>query len=458
MFPVRPPSDQERFLGYLPHSGFHNQRMSLESAIQLAAILNRTLLLPPLYLSEKALNVPWSPLPELLKKWTNMTKTGHEPCRDYDTSAHPNLTPEQLEDILKHPEKQKYQDKQCEYYLSWTTVPWTLFYNIPKTLAGVVDVAAINQTSPIQVFDRPNMTIPWLTEHLEMTEKDIYWVRDKARYDYRILDDSEYNYHEGPEPLERYERTILLSELQARKEKVVHFGSLYGPGRVEPRSESHIALAKFIPGGLEIWNQAVLDTTKLVESQIRTWIEVTGRSDSGFLSAHLRTLDGMFMKTIDNNLRLIVEWIREKVEQDTQYKDNPEIQSEQTNTTKSSQEDKQMTFLDHCMGQPPDSPLIFLATDVNHPRSSPVLQDFFKEFPCTMILSDFSESWKQLDSVYNPLDNAHMLPYMLSLVDANIAAKGRSFQGTEYSTFSMYISDNLWPQYHQVSNTSPAST
>lgn len=40
--------DEERFLGYLPHSGFHNQRISLQNAMVLACYLNRTLLLPPI--------------------------------------------------------------------------------------------------------------------------------------------------------------------------------------------------------------------------------------------------------------------------------------------------------------------------------------------------------------------------------------------------------------------------
>ena len=38
----------EKFITYLPHSGFHNQRISLENAIFLSYYLNRTLILPPI--------------------------------------------------------------------------------------------------------------------------------------------------------------------------------------------------------------------------------------------------------------------------------------------------------------------------------------------------------------------------------------------------------------------------
>lgn len=37
-----PDNDGEKFLGFLPHSGFHNQRIGLENAMMLGYLLNRT--------------------------------------------------------------------------------------------------------------------------------------------------------------------------------------------------------------------------------------------------------------------------------------------------------------------------------------------------------------------------------------------------------------------------------
>ncbi|KAF9111193.1 hypothetical protein BGX27_005280 [Mortierella sp. AM989] len=451
MFPERSPSDQERFLGYLPHSGFHNQRMTLETALRLAAHLNRTLLLPPLYMCEKALNIPWDRPPSLLLKWSNIRRDGVEFCRDYDVTSHPSMSRNELWKALMNPLRDR--DMECALYHAWTTTPWTYFYDLPKVLTGVVHIAAANQSEPIRVFDRPNMTIPWLVERLGITEnleKEIYWVNDTVRYDYRILDDSEYDYRLNPELPGKYQQTILLSDLQARQEKIIHFGSLFGPDRVESRSDSHIALANYINNNLDIWNQKILDATKLAETQIEAWIEMTGRAIPGFLGAHLRTADGQFMNVIDRSVQVIVEWVRERVEQDRQYlKEHatPGPAPMQADTEKRQEEDEP-TFLDRCMDQPPESPLIFLSTDVHHPRSSPILSDFLDEFPCTMVLSDFPETVKLLDMIHNSVDNVHMLPYMIALMDANMAAKGRDFQGTENSTFSAYISDHLWPEYH----------
>src|SRR5262249_11489019 len=54
---------QELFLAYLPHSGFHNQRIAFENALTLARLLNRTLLVPPIRLAESSL--PYYPFDTL---------------------------------------------------------------------------------------------------------------------------------------------------------------------------------------------------------------------------------------------------------------------------------------------------------------------------------------------------------------------------------------------------------
>ena len=59
--PKPPPpcsSPDERYLAYEPHSGFHNQRVSLVNALALAKLLNRTLLLPP---ARVGLATSWKP-------------------------------------------------------------------------------------------------------------------------------------------------------------------------------------------------------------------------------------------------------------------------------------------------------------------------------------------------------------------------------------------------------------
>ena len=49
--------DPSGYVSYLPHSGFNNQRIELLNAFVIAKLLNRTLILPPLYPSHDS--VPW---------------------------------------------------------------------------------------------------------------------------------------------------------------------------------------------------------------------------------------------------------------------------------------------------------------------------------------------------------------------------------------------------------------
>ncbi|KAF8984943.1 hypothetical protein BGZ46_006430 [Entomortierella lignicola] len=67
-----------KFLTFLPHSGFHNQRTELENALLLARLLNRTLIMPKVYLGPP---MPWLSFPQLHSRLLYQTKIGLEHCR-----------------------------------------------------------------------------------------------------------------------------------------------------------------------------------------------------------------------------------------------------------------------------------------------------------------------------------------------------------------------------------------
>ncbi|KAF8918262.1 hypothetical protein BGZ58_004910, partial [Dissophora ornata] len=169
--------------------------------------------------------------------------------------------------------------------------------------------------------------------------------------------------------------------------------------------------------------------------------------------------DGGFKTYAEQNLELLTLWVRNMTNLDQQALTNitspiqqpVPAQAQLPPNTNEQQEQEPPTFLDRCMGQPPESPLVYLATDIHHPRLSPFLVNFLNEFPCTMVLSDFPESVQLLDGIHNTVDNIHMLPFLIALLDANLAAYGRQFHGTDVSTFSLYISHHLWPEYHPSS-------
>ncbi|KAF9150166.1 hypothetical protein BG015_008023, partial [Linnemannia schmuckeri] len=67
-----------KYLTFLPHSGFHNQRTELENALLLARLLNRTLIMPKVYLGPP---MPWLTFNLLHSRLLYQTKIGLEHCR-----------------------------------------------------------------------------------------------------------------------------------------------------------------------------------------------------------------------------------------------------------------------------------------------------------------------------------------------------------------------------------------
>ncbi|KAF9280256.1 hypothetical protein BGZ68_007352 [Mortierella alpina] len=67
-----------KYLTFLPHSGFHNQRTELENALLLARLLNRTLIMPKVYLGPP---MPWLEFRHLHSRLLYQTKIGLDHCR-----------------------------------------------------------------------------------------------------------------------------------------------------------------------------------------------------------------------------------------------------------------------------------------------------------------------------------------------------------------------------------------
>lgn len=66
-----------KYLTFLPHSGFHNQRTELENALLLARLLNRTLIMPKVYPRPP---MPWMTFHQLHERLLYQPKIGLEHC------------------------------------------------------------------------------------------------------------------------------------------------------------------------------------------------------------------------------------------------------------------------------------------------------------------------------------------------------------------------------------------
>ncbi|KAF9301363.1 hypothetical protein BGZ91_009586, partial [Linnemannia elongata] len=350
-------------------------------------------------------------------------------------------------------EQERLTEHQCRFYHLWTTTPWTYFFDIPKILSDVVGVAG--ETTPIRVFSRPVITMEWLKDNLQVQDlqKEMYFFNDTSRYEYLIVDDSETDYGVKPgdentqeeEQVDhstlipetmatdgKFSKRLLLTDLQRRPEKILHFGSLYAIDRFEARSQRQQELQRYISKGMNLWNQAILDATRMAEDQIEVWSKEMGRLVEGFLGVHLRTEDGIFEKGAPMNLQRIVVWVEEMIKQDrSRYSSklrrraNPvpqalaaaeaavQLAQAPAPLIPTTATDKAVpTLLERCQSSPAESPMIFMATDVHQPRSAPLLKEFLDRFPCTMFLSDFRESNALLEKIRNSVDNVLMWPYM----------------------------------------------
>ncbi|CAG8639441.1 6075_t:CDS:1, partial [Dentiscutata heterogama] len=420
-------SPDEKFLAYFPHSGYHNQRMALENALLLAKLLNRTLLLPPIMLGRP---LPWGRFDKLYLRLFMSTKTGLEHCKSISEN-YPLPT-------------------ECLDYFSYTTISWDF----------LTDMDAIRKWH--KIIDRQEHTYEWLEKNLNINqENDIYFIKDTTLYDYRI-----YEIPNSKIPYTTYLRNLKIDNLLAIDQKVIHFGSLYGPFRVVPELPTSLDYATFIRKHLVPNNSLIQHTAKRIIKQLG--------GDKNFIGIHIRSSDGFFMKfarpNIDNIYHQIIDTFTNLSSQEVDIfeggthdrdilvgdivdlgKDNSRNLSI---IKRPYQKVVNQTMLKEVKCRkslhPTDkgvNTVIYIATDAESPRTNPLLFKFFNTFPCVFVLDDFSHELIELKGVRNAEDKTPLANYLISVLDAMISAKGFHFYGTPYSTFSNYIENTLHPLY-----------
>ncbi|KAF8924025.1 hypothetical protein BGZ58_002257 [Dissophora ornata] len=92
-----------KYLTFLPHSGFHNQRTELENALLLARLLNRTLIMPKVYLGPP---MPWLRFKVLYSRLLYQTKIGLEHCQA--------IIENQEEEVIEYEEELEQQPEQVK--------------------------------------------------------------------------------------------------------------------------------------------------------------------------------------------------------------------------------------------------------------------------------------------------------------------------------------------------------
>ncbi|CAO3661783.1 unnamed protein product [Rhizopus microsporus] len=426
-------STEEKFLSYLPHSGFHNQRIELENALLLATYLNRTLLVPPVMLASPAM--PWSKYDKLYERLLFQSKAGLEHCVSI-----PSDMPLPAE---------------CLNSFRYTNIPWSFFYNMSEI-----------QQRTVPLLFRDSLSYQWIYTHLDVTAKDVYFFKDLMPYEYQISDDPTTDL-----PLDRFNYRIDLDTLKDIEHRVLHFGSMFGSYRVLAETPEHQQILRDIRSSM-IFRHPVLShvTEKIVKKLGGT---------NQFVGMHIRVGDGIFKLRasihIDDIFHSLVDQFTDlTLEQVTQYDpqhDQDRLESTdyevvlrsmpvEVNHTKPIEVHhdtpiiltKPKTTM-HCQDPLDDvtarfrHTVLYIATDAPNPRHHPLLQKLFRVFPCSFVLSDFDKEVKEIQKLQVVEENVRLDSYLIPMLDAMIAAHGHTFFSTPHSTFSHYIERQLHPIY-----------
>jgi hypothetical protein len=433
----------EKFLSYLPHSGFHNQRIELENALLLAAYLNRTLLVPPVYLASPAM--PWLRYEKLHERLLFQTKNGLQHCVKLQESGFP-------------------LPSECLNNFRWTNVPWSFFYNM----------TAIGEQVPV-VF-RPGLEYQWLYKTFSVKEQDFFFFKDMSPYEYQIHDDRTQDL-----PLDRFNYRMDLMTLKNIDQKVLHFGSMFGSYRILAETPEHAELLRSIRSKMIFRNPVLSSAATNIVNQLG--------GANNFVGMHVRVGDGIFKLRasilVDDIFHELVDKFTDlTVEQVIEYEGGIE-QHDVDRTESTEYEIKLRAFhpvdemdgnytkpvtVHHPLHQPAfgtepniasrltcqqgdsvtsrfKNTVLYIATDAPDPRNHPLLRKLFKVFPCTFILSDFMNELQDIKKLQVMEEKVKLESYLIPMIDAMISAHGHTFLGTPHSTFTSYIERQLHPVY-----------
>lgn len=434
--PGRPPlfqessSTEERFLAYLPHSGLSNQRIELANALLLAALLNRTLIVPPAFLGNV---VGWMKSEQLFDHLGWLTNTS----LDFETICRPPT----LGDLRSY-----VRLSRCTEYTHFAAIHWT-------------DLHDLGSLAPyVRVWYQTAISLPDLQQKLGVSDNDTFVYQDEQLYDWRLYEDPE----EAREKLalrtnyidsftgRKYYKVYTLDYWRNRPERLLQLGSVFGSTRLSIHSPGYLVLKNQIAEAL----QYRLDTP--VGETVRNIVHYLGGKGS-FMAVHFRTGDKPFEEQLEENMFLFAKGMAELTGASMPQPSDLNM----TETRPLLQLIPPKDGLDMppwssvCRNVPTDSndehlqrhgarTLIYIATDHHTPRAPDSrLLPWFNFFPCTIVLDDLPKDlFAPLDQLHDILVPAKSLwSYLLPLVDAMVAAHAKEIFTTPRSTFSKYIGD-----------------
>ncbi|KAH8115787.1 hypothetical protein DFH11DRAFT_1688417 [Phellopilus nigrolimitatus] len=335
---------------------------------------------------------------------------------------------------------------ECTDYYDYTMVPWNWLSNI-TTLAA---------DQPL--IQRWNMSDAWLCEILGITANETFLVKDNSPYQFRFVDADPLDM-----PGSRFEDTVSMSLLSQLPHRLIQVGSLFGSSRLRLRRHRNMDIRKEVRQSMVFTNEILLDLAQTIKTKM----------GGEYVAAHIRLGDGHFERNAERNVRLI--WwklVRELlgIHEDVAL----DLELKLTNSSTLSPPTLPVNLASLRTPHPPlpalpsvilpeltchrpwyqnprlavlNTPL-FISTDVADPASHALLRRFFETFPCTFVLADFADETAALARLKSGYDGLMLKDFLVPFLDAIVAGNAHQLAATEGSTFSQFVQDVLWRQYH----------
>ncbi|KAG6866663.1 hypothetical protein C0991_000773 [Blastosporella zonata] len=396
----------ETFLAYLPHSGFHNQRIAFENALVLSRMTNRTLLVPPVYLGSNPIH--YLPFDVLYQELALANKVGLQHCARIVSPA-----PLPLE---------------CTDYFDHTQIPWD----------WLVDVSSLKHNQRLR--QRWNFSEPWICDTLNISKSDILFIKDTVPYQHRFLDTR----HDSPLN-HKFSESIHVSDLIMSSKRLIHIGTLFGSSRLRLKNPTNTLVRGNIRELMGFTHPSLLVAASSIANSLGPF----------YIGVHLRLGDGDFKNNEKTHSRRawwqVVHDILAYTEKEALGLEHNFLERSQDMPlsvyTRNDMPDCHSSLYTDPHHLQLNTP-IFISTDVD--KNNSALTGFWKTFPCLFFLSDFSANTAVLDELRNSLDGVSLKPVLLPFLDALVVGHAWKVVGTRNSTFSTFVEDVIWRKHHNL--------
>ncbi|CAG8664107.1 4530_t:CDS:1, partial [Dentiscutata heterogama] len=363
---------KEKFLTYLPHDGFNNQRIELENAIFLAWFLNRTLIIPPILYFVGVTPIiaqPYDKLYNLLSRFIHPNNNFKENKFTFCFSD------DETESNFRGIKDIQIYDANCNTSTCFQENPRNckLVYYTMYNWENLIDFSFVRRH--IKYIHRQDFNFNHLVESINIDPNTEVYNVSSDEYPYQVR---YYDYSESKAELGKYKKRVNLITLSKKTQKLMHFGNIFSYGRI----------TKELQTSKNFWKKLMnkmLPNNPIIINVVNRIVDKIGGTNS-FIGVHARLGDGYFVK----NQAKTVEGLIKRIQ-----KGFNDISIENNKTSLSS--------------------VIFLATDVKRNETS--LQPFFQTFPCVYTLDDFADLLEPLKFLKNPGDGMIMYEFLIPLVD-----------------------------------------